>query len=168
MNMYRLIISLMLMLAVASVSACGGGGGGGGGTAAAQPTTAVLTLSTSGTSTTIFGIEVTVLLPDGVTVQTKLNSSETGTGVVTASGSALGGMVIGSYTAATGTTPGRVKVAVPSSGGYAVGEFAIVNCDISAGHSPLVTDFSLSGFLASGPTGLTLGGLTPGFTAEIR
>ncbi len=147
MRKITLLSLLILALALTTLAACGGGGGGG--TTVPQPTTAVLTLSTvvTGTipaGTTINSYDVTIPLPAGVTVKTMLNSSATGTGVVTLSGSALtsGALVEGVYTAATGTFPGTVKVSVAGGAGFAAGEFCKVNCDIAAGSYPSASSFA--------------------------
>jgi hypothetical protein len=68
------------------------------------------------------------------------SSSATGTGVVTASGKALGAVINGVYTAATGTFPGTVKVYVYSATGFAAGEFCKVTANIASG-SPTVSSF---------------------------
>jgi hypothetical protein len=148
---------LIFALGLTMLTACGGGGGGANlvVTTTAQPTTAVLTLSTSltaalPTNTTINGYDVTITLPAGVTVKTMLNSSETGTGVVTASGMASGALISGVYAPATGTLPGTVKLLIASSTGFNAGEFSHVTCDIAGGHYPKPSDFPMPTFTASG------------------
>jgi hypothetical protein len=142
-------LSILLTVAVglAILPACGGGSSS---TPQPQfqPTTAVLTLSTAVTGsipagTTINGYSVTIPLPAGVTVKTIPASFETDPGVVTASGSATGAMIIGVYTAATGTFPGTVEVSVISPGGMAAGDFCTVNADITAGHYPTASSFAV-------------------------
>jgi len=115
-----------------------------------------MTLSTAVTGsipvgTTINGYEVTVELPSGVTVLTKPapNSSETGPGVVTASGEATGAYIIGHYTAATGTLPGTVKIVVikvnPVDGtGFNTGEFCKLSVAVAAGISAPAANFNVT------------------------
>jgi hypothetical protein len=149
MKKTSLSILLIVALGLSMLSACGGGSSSTSQTPPPpfQPTTAVLTLSTAVTSTiplgtTINTYNVTILLPDGVTVKTQPASSETDTGVLNASGSATGAMIIGVYTAATGTFPGTVNVTVISSGGLTAGDFCTVNANITAGHYPTASSFA--------------------------
>jgi hypothetical protein len=137
---------LIVALGLAMLPACGGSSSSTPQTRF-QPTTAVLTLSTTATSTipagtTINSYNVTIPLPAGVTVKTMPGSSETGTGVVTAPGIAAGALISGVYTAATGTLPGIVKVYMISAAGLAPGDFCIVNADINAGYYPTASSFA--------------------------
>lgn len=71
------------------ITNCGGGGGGGGNNPPSRPTTATLILLTSGTlpaGTKIGGVQVSVNLPAGVTVESTANPPETDAGVVVGSG----------------------------------------------------------------------------------
>lgn len=161
-SLFILIISLLI------ITACGGGGGGGNGPAAV--TKATLKLATSGTGTTIYGIDVTVNLAPGVTVKST-NPPETDTGVVTASGVVSGTTTTTTavYTAATGTVPGKVRILIVNANGFTTGEFCTVNGDIASGHSPKSSDFSLDeNFSASDADGNMINGLSPGFTAVIQ
>jgi len=146
MKKTSLPILLIVALGIAILPACGGGSSSS--SPPFQPTSAVLTLSTAITGTipataSITSYDVTIELPTGVTVKTMPapNSSETGTGVVIASGSATGAAIAGVYTAATGTSPGTVKVYVESGGGFSAGEFCKVNVNITAGYSPTASSF---------------------------
>ena len=161
----RLIISFAVSTLMLFAS-CGGGGGGG--SAPTQPTTATLKLITSGTGTTIYGIDVTVDLPAGVTVKSA-NPPETDSGVVTVSGAALSGsLATAVYTPASGTTPGKVHILIANAAGFATGEFATLNADIAAGSTPKAADFSLVDFSAIDADGHPITVLTFGFTADIR
>ena len=146
MKKTSLSILLIAALGLAMLSACGGSSSS---TPQPrfQPTTAVLTLSTTATSTIPVGTTInsyiaTIPLPPGVTVKTIPGSSETGTGVVTASASATGALISGLYTAATGTFPGTVKVYMISAAGLTAGDFCIVNADIPAGYYPTASSFA--------------------------
>jgi hypothetical protein len=114
-----------------------------------------------------------------VTVKTMPGSSETGTGVVTASGNATGDMILGVYTAATGTFPATVELNVVSADALAAGDFCIVNVDISAGYYPTASSFApptldeATGLDYSGdplhPSSVTLTGeLSLGVTAVVH
>jgi hypothetical protein len=153
--MKKISLSSLLIFAfcITMLSACGGGGGGGGSTPP-QPTTAVLTLSTAVTGTipsdtTINGYDVTITLPAGVTVKST-TPPQTDAGVVTTTGSAAGSSMTAVYSAATGTTPGKVRILIANGDRYYAGEFSQVNCDIAAGHYPKASDFQQPTFAASG------------------
>jgi len=160
---------LIVYSAMALISGCGGGGSGS--SPPAQPTTAVVKLSTSGTlasGTLIGGIDITLVLPAGVTVKST-TPPQTDAGVVIPSGVAGGSLSpIDVYSAATSTLPGNVRVVLLSVAGFGTGEFATVNCDIAAGNFPTASGFSLVNFSVISATGPDISGLTPAFTADIR
>jgi len=162
---------LIFALTLTVLSACGGGGGGGGG-AAAQPTTAVLKLISSGTGTTMSGLDVTVVLPTGVTVRsisTPTTPWITDTGVVTATGAASGAdLALGAYTPVSGPVPGKIKIDIVKLIGFTTGEFSTVTCDIAPGTMPTAGNFSLTLFNPVDMHGATIPGLTAGFTADIH
>lgn len=164
--MRKLLPLTLTMLAAATLSACGGGGGGGAFLLPSSQPTAVLTLSTAGTGT-VYGIDVTVNLPEGVTAKSTM-PPQTDAGVATASGAAAGSTVAAVYSAASGTVPGKIRLLAAKATGFGVGEFATVKCDIASGHTPMQADFSLSDFSASDENGVAVPGLTAGFTADIH
>jgi hypothetical protein len=175
----RNIVILSFVLSL--FAACGGGGGVS--NTPSQPTTAVLTLSTAATSTipastTINSYNVTITLPAGVTVKTMPGSSETATGVVAASGQASSALIFGTYSAATGTFPGTVKVYIvkvdPITGaGFNPGEFCKVTGNIAPGVTISTSDFvpptldDASGIDATKSTVLLTGELSLTGTAII-
>ncbi len=159
------VLSLSLIL----LSACGGGGGGG--VQISTPTTAVITLSTTGmlsSGTKIGGIAVAVVLPAGVTVNAvpdAQNSSilVTTDGVVTASG------VTGPKASALATySPSDRKIAIQvyDQDGFFTGDFVTVRCNIS-GAAPAAGDFSLSNFEVKDLNGAAISGLTIGLTVSL-
>jgi hypothetical protein len=97
----------------------------------------------SGTS--LSGISVKVLLPPGVTVSAD-SANVVPAGVVTASGVAAVSRVIPAiYTPATASAPATLEFVVFSNaaGGFGVGEFATVNCQIVSGSFPTASSFVL-------------------------
>jgi len=141
------------------LAGCGGGGASSGTPQPQVPTAAVVTLSTTGTvpsGDAIGGIDVTLNLPPGVTVKAAQNPPVTDTGVVVPQGTAAN--------ASSGTsfsptyipgTPGKVRIQLISSNGIPPNEaFAVVNCDIASGSSPVPTDFSISPNTGIAPTGV--------------
>jgi len=159
MNCKRLLACLAL-ISTLFVTACGGGGGGGGSTGGGnntpQPTTAVVKISTSGSlpaGTQIGGVDVTLNLPAGVAVASSPDSGNpavlvTNAGKVAASGVAVGANTNTLSTYVSASNAAQVIIHVANPNGFAVGEFVTVNCDISAGHNPVVSDFSVTGFHA--------------------
>lgn len=151
---------LMIACSLFLITACSGGGGGG-------VTKADVTLASSGTGT-IYGIDVTVNLPAGVSLKSS-NPPVTDAGVVTPSGAAQNGTIAAAlYTAATGTYPARVRVLIASPNGFSAGDFCTVKADIAPGYSPSATDFTIESFLASDGSGSVIDGMAAGLTADIR
>jgi hypothetical protein len=136
----------------------------------------VLTLSVQGTvppATQIGGIEVVVNFPLGVTAKAVPAPANPAimvadTGVVTVTGGAAGAEVVNGTIATTPTPAFALDLRIIKSGGFATGNIAIVNCDISSGVHPAAADFSLANFKAVDLNGVPLPGLTVGFTAEIQ
>ena len=161
----KLMILLSAVLVLSSCGSSGGGGDSGGGTT--QLTTAIVKLTTTGTlpsTTQIGGIDVTLQLPQGVTVKSTTNPPETDSGVVTASGvAASNSSLVSTFTTSTRI----VHILLANPNGFGTGEFATVNCSIAAGSSPKQTDFSVSTMITKDLTGNSISGLTAGLTATI-
>ena len=159
------LLALSAMLIV--LSNCGGGGSGSN-PPPAQPTTALVKVSLQGTlasGTTIGGVDMSMTLPAGVSVKTQLNSTETASSVVTASGvAATNSQVISTYTSTTGV----VRILLANAEGFGVGEVALVNCDISAGYSPATSDFTQSALSATDLNGNIITGLTGSLAVELH
>jgi hypothetical protein len=175
MNILKILSGMFLAVAVMAVFGCGGGGGG----APAQPTVATLKLSSAGTAANLRGIEVTVVLPKGVTVDATSTVDptimEVKAGVVVLSGATVADATAfsqlkptASYTPATDTTPGKVKIGLAAQKDFSLGEFVTVNTAIAAGNNPLPTDFTLEGFTAFDANGAALGTVTAAVTADIK
>ena len=166
---------LITCFILVSLVACGGGGGG---SAPAQPTKAVITLSMAGSlpaGALVYGTQATLNLPTGVTVKASPSSANpqvmvTDPGAVSASGQAANAETVLATYLASSTTASMSKVAlyIAKSGGFSAGEFAVVNCDIAAGHFPAAADFTITDFRTFDSTGLTVSGLTAGLTASIQ
>lgn len=154
-----------LQVFVLMLSACGSSGSGNNG---AQPTAAVLTLATSQTSTTIYGIKATVVLPSGVAVKSAVEPPQTDDGVVTAAGVTAGSYVLGVYSAATSTLPGTVTVDLANEDGFGIGEFVIVNCDIDSGHHPTAHSFSIANLTAWNSNGAEIEDVLSEISVDIN
>jgi hypothetical protein len=165
---------LIILFILVSLTACGGGGNN----SSPPPTKAVITLSMTGTlpaGTLIYGTQATVNLPTGVTVKASPSSANpqamvTDLGVVSASGQAAGAEIASGLYLVSSTTPTtyKVELSVSKSSGFSAGEFAVVNCDITAGYFPAVTAFTVTDFKAVDQNGATLTGLTVGQGVAIQ
>jgi hypothetical protein len=132
--------------------------------------------ATAGTK--ISGIEVTVVLPQGVTVAAAPSAvnpavQEANAGVVTISGVADPAVFTqvkptAIFTPASATKPGTVFLSLPASADFNPGEFVTVITAITPGTFPKATDFSLTGFTAFDPNGAPINGVTGSFVADIR
>jgi hypothetical protein len=96
-----------------------------------QPTKAIIKLSTTGVpaGTLIGGLDVTVTLPAGLTVQKNADNTAV-TGAVTGSGSAVG---VGPTSNVL--TPNSLRFAMATTAGFAGGEFVTIVADVAAGTS---------------------------------
>jgi hypothetical protein len=163
---------LIFAFVLTMLPACGGGTSST--PTSSQPTTAVIKIETTGSldpDTRIGGIEVTGVLPAGVSVKATPDVDNpsvlvTDSGVVVASG------VTGTNASAQATySPADKKVHIlvyNHIDGFDTGEFVTVTCDIAAGTTPTAGSFGLVDFK---PVDLLNGSaitvLTPGFTVDI-
>jgi hypothetical protein len=166
---------LIICFILVSLVACGGGSS----SAPAPPTTAVIKLFSTETGalpagTLIYGTQATVNLPKGVTVKASPSSANpqvmvVNDTVVSASGQAAGAILTATYLASS-TTPStyKVELKMAKSDGFPAGEFAVLNCDITAGYAPAAADFTVTDFTTRDSSGLLIPGFTVGFTAAIQ
>jgi len=168
---------LLVMLCIPVLLVACGVGGGGSNPPVVLPTKATVTLSTTGTlpaGTKIYGIDLMVVLPTGVTAKASPSSANpavmvTDSGVVTAIGAASGAdSVLATYLTSSTTPTHQMEIYVTKSDGFTTGEFATVNCDITPGTYPAAADFSTPEFQAVDQNGAMISGLTLGFTAAIQ
>ena len=165
----------MLILACTMLPACGGSSSSSP-APEVQPTKATLTLSSTVTGsiapgTIIAGYDVTIKLPAGITVKSSVAPPLTDDGVVThvTATAPPSSLVYGIYTAATASAPGTVRVIAAKADGFSVGNFTILNGDITPGFRPRSADFSQPTFTVSDGTGAYLTGqMNVTATAVIR
>ena len=117
--------------------------------------TVKVTLSTYGTlpaGKTIAGTSMTISLPAGVVPPLDSTGHPDMNLLVTASGVAQSGGLVSTaiYEPATATQPALLTIAVASreKGGFGVGEFAVLNLNLTALLFPNASDFPISGFVA--------------------
>jgi hypothetical protein len=159
MNKKALAILLISFLAIALTIGCGGGGD------LWSPSKAVLKIRTVGVASTLplGGAQVTLQMPAGVSVQTMPNSTQTGTNVIVASGTATpADLVFGVYSA------GTVSFAIIKVAGFSVGEFATVNCDLAGDVVPSVSSFSVLYQAVSDSAGNLITGLTTSIDVSFK
>ena len=159
-------VTKLLVFTLFFFSACSGGGGGNSPSPSISPPAAAsVTLATSQTSTTIYGIDATVNLPSGVTIKSTVSPPAADDGVVIASGVAAAGSVVTAvYSAATSTLPGTVRIMIVNANGFGVGEFAKLNCGIASGYNPTANDFTTAHLIAKDGNGTDIAGVA----AEIK
>lgn len=161
-KIFELVVSTIVLLVIG-----GCGSGGGSGTTNTGPTQAVIYLSTEGTpsSQPLYGVEVTLSIPSGVTVATD-STGTTSDGVVTATGAAAGATAVtGHYSSASRAI--QIEVA-NATNGFGTGQFATVICGINKGYSPKASDFSTSNFVVSDKNGVPITGLSIAYTVDVR
>ena len=165
----RRMIFIWVVLSICTLAGCGSDSS----TPRTPVTTAILKLSSQGTlaaGTSLSGVGITVVLPAGVTVKTAAGGA-VDPSVVAVSGVAVpGALTPPVYTPATATAKATLHIVIASSaaGGFGVGEFATVTCDIAPGIFPVATDFSLTSFTPADLLLQPVAGLTAQFTADIH
>jgi len=160
------LIAAMLLVTMTLLAGCGGGGGGAAASPPpAAPTKAVLTLSVAGTlpaDTKIGLVGAIIELPAGVSA----GSADP----VTASSSVSSPYEIVLYTAASGSSPATLMVAVGTNvdPGFSPGTFATVLCDLN-GTSPAATafQFAAGSFSAAGIVSSASGTSTTSLTGAL-
>ena len=118
--------------------------------------TAVVTLGISGTTATVYGVDVVVDLPSGVTVAADANGAVAAP-IITATGAAAGSYASAKYTPASGAVPGKLHIAVASGSGFAPGAFVTVACSVAEGATPTFGDALVEqGAQVAGASGVVL------------
>lgn len=118
---------VILLAVVAFIWGCGSGGN--------QAPTSSNTKKSVSLGAPVSGIEITLILPPGVTVKADLATGKTLEGVVTVTGPNAGranSASFSKYTPASGGVPGKVKIGLMSDTAFVAGEFFTVVCDVAA------------------------------------
>ncbi len=140
----KLCVITILAFLLLTISGCGS-------VENSTPGTFVSKSVLSGTvSPLVLGVQITLILPDGVTVEI---DPVTGKPLVTALApndvATSGGLLDAEYVHADGTTPGQVKIAIirgDTSKPFTAGDFFSVVCVVAAGQAvPSSSAFSFSG-----------------------
>lgn len=127
------------------------------------PTAGLLHLATVGVPYAIDGIDVTIAMPLGVTVDYDPITGETAPGIVSISGVANFGnnnLVVAKYTPALLGTPALLHIVLVNTNGFGLGEFATIQFNvIPGGFFPLTNSFIPVNLIAKGITGASLAGV---------
>lgn len=147
--MKHTILFSMLIGALLVFTGCGGGGGdGGGGGAAQQPTTIAVALTTTGTlpsGNLIRGIDVTLNLPAGVTVNASPSAVNPSVLVPDSNVVVLQGGAVGADKSGITYSSGKVNLILIIPSGISTGSnFAVVNCIVPAGISVSSSNFTIT------------------------
>ena len=172
MKNIKLHWALLPVAALILMFGCGGGSGGG----TPPATSVVLTLSTSGTlptGTLIGGVDTTIVLPAGLTLQSNLAKAvkATASKVVTYSGVLTPSGVAASANAmalASSSVADHLNVKLANPAGFPTGEFVTATFSIPSGATYTDADFSASGTIVDDLNGVPITGITVGITAVMQ
>lgn len=156
MKMLTCVKVVMLLAVAAFIWGCGSGGN--------QPTVSNSTKKSVQLAAPVKGIEITLVLPPGVTVKADPATGETLPGVVAVTGPNAGranSASLSKYTPGTG----RVKIVFMSDTAFVPGEFFTVVCDVAADATATAGSFGTEGLvLYDAATGAAV---TEGVSASI-
>ena len=113
--------------------------------------TATVRLSTRGGAAVLDGIQVTLTLPAGVTIKAAGSAASPAlsplAGLVVASGLVPAGVApVAHYTPAGPSQAAQLSLALATSAGFGVGEFATISCDVAPGVTIDNTSFGAANF----------------------
>lgn len=158
---------LVIVLIAVGVAGCGGGGGGSGTTAAKASAKVRMPYSTEGLAVT--GLQMTINIPLGVTVQIDPETGQAARSVVRLSGatdpSAV--LVVVDYTPASQSASGTLKFLVIDANGFTPSEYVTVQLDVTPGFFPKESDFTLDHYIVTYIDGSTNYDLIPTFSVVI-
>jgi hypothetical protein len=167
----RVLKPVITVIMLALLCACGGGGGGGGGGVVPVVTSkAVATMKSANlTALGIYGLDITVGFPLGVTVATTADGS-VAAGVISISGQQGPNTSVGAakYTPATATARGSLRFLLVNPTGFTAQELVKVNLDITTGFSPTAAAFTIDSLVASDKDGNIISGLTADISTVIN
>jgi len=137
--------------------------------------TVKVTLSTFGTlpaGKSIAGTSMTIALPAGVVPPLDSTGHPDMNLLVTASGVAQSGGLVSTavYEPATATKAAllTISVAAREKGGFGVGEFAVLNLNLTAQLFPNASDFPVSGFVAVDTADIQLSGIQAAVSSVVN
>ncbi len=105
--------------------------------------TRALTISVTGTTALIAGLDIVVTLPPGGTVKAA-STGLVSSGVLQPPVTLSNALVAGNYTPPTASARARVRLGIISATGFAVGELVTLQCDVAPDAAFTESDFGLS------------------------
>ena len=168
MKKFLFLMPLLLLTGCGSGGSVTGNTGDPGSGPEPVPTRATVSIGTQAASaeTVIYGVQLVVHLPAGVTVSADPVTGEPLPGVLQ---SADSGMLAGArYRPATTTARGSVQVVIADAGGFAVGNLATLTCVVAPGATASPAGFTLEGFTASDPNGVAMPGITARLSVQTQ
>lgn len=163
------LVLMSILLAV--LTACGSGGGVTGNavdpgtTPDPTATKADVTIRTQAVSaeTVLYGVELLLNLPFGVTVASLPDGS-----VASSALDAAVGVTLARYLPPTATSPAGIMIQAADPGGFTAGNLATVHCSISNGAKVNSTSFTVSDFTARDENGVEITGISPRLSVQIQ
>lgn len=160
-----------LVFLLALLTGCGSGGGVTGSAVDPRPdpepvaTKATVTIRTQAASaeTVLYGVELLLNLPFGVTVAALPDGSVASSALDTAVDVALA-----RYLPPTSTSPARIMIQAAAPGGFTVGNLATVHCSISQGTKVNTTSFTVTDFTAKDENGVEISGVSPRLSVQMQ
>ncbi len=134
-----------------------------------QVSSTVLRLSSVGapTGNTLSGVELTIMLPAGVTVNADANGAVASSDIVPSGVAPIGSSIAARYYPAVGPVqPGSVRLSLISSNPFSGGEFATLTLKVAPGTTVQSSSFPISGFAAFDTNGAIISGVTGSLTAQ--
>ncbi|GFO56427.1 hypothetical protein GMSM_34340 [Geomonas sp. Red276] len=104
---------------------------------------AVITVAVSGAGTGIHGAEFSMSFPAGVTVKSQ-SDGLTDNCVLGATAGTSGALLAGSFTAASGSTPGVLRAVLVSATAVTDGAILVINADVADSLTPTAAEFPIS------------------------
>jgi hypothetical protein len=154
----RILFGIIFSVVVMALTGCGGDGGGG-----TPPTTVLMKVSSTGLATgaKIGSIDVTVTLPEGVTVNRDPATNITKDVAV----SGVAAVVTAPNIMTLSTINGQaLRAIVVNAQGFVAGEFMQITCTVPAGvtagkTADIKAAVAAATFVATDPNGATLSGI---------
>lgn len=162
----RTILTMALVFLAVGIGGCGGGGGNGATSTNSHKAVTALALPTS-PDQAVGGMQLTLNIPQGVTVQTDASGNVT-SGAVELVGTSGSTYIQTTYTApSVSSGSGRLALLVADPAGFTGKEYVMIHLDITPGAAPKAADFTIDSLIISDLNGRTISNLKPDFSVEI-